>query len=216
MGSLPWALGGVVMGGILHILCVLSIPQLAKQDAWTRLSSNAKPNTVFLADEKKGTELPFTPSDVLTAYCLFDLSDNNLVVKSPLLEPSWSLALSTRSGENFYVVTGADIKKPSTRLLIIRRDRLAAEASTEKTQEGDDQNIVVSPENSGIIAIRAPLRGESFRDRTLEELQKKVRCEVQKPYEPVVASITEPPPATPSPKVNDPGARPAAKRGGRR
>ena len=105
--------------------------------------------------------LPFTPPDVLTAYCLFDLSGNNVIVKSPLPEGPWSLTVSTRSGENFYVVTGADAKKPEVRLLIIPQDRLPEEASTEKTEQGYDQNIIVSPSQTGIVAIRAPLRGES-------------------------------------------------------
>jgi uncharacterized membrane protein len=193
MGSLPWVFGGIVAGGILHILCVFSIPWLAERDAWARLSADMKSNTLIIADDKSGVKLPFTSPDVVNAYCLFDLSEHNVIVKSPLPEGPWSLAVSTRSGENFYVVTGADAKKPEVRLLIIRRDRLSEEASTEKTEEGDDQNIIVSPSQTGIIAIRAPLRGESFRAQALDELRK-ARCEIQKPFEPVVAAVAEPPP----------------------
>ncbi len=195
MGRFPWVVGGLAAAGIIHILCILSIPQLARQDAWARLSAAAKPNAVFIPGPASHAGLPFTASDVLTAYCLFDLTENNLVVKAPLLEPFWSLAVSTRGGENFYLVTGADAKRPGARLLLIPQERLAVEASTEKTDEGDEQTIVVSPERFGIVAIRAPLRGESFRDRTAEELQKKVRCEAQKPNEPVIASVTETPAA---------------------
>jgi uncharacterized membrane protein len=191
MGSFPWVLGGVVVGGILHILFVLGMPWLAERDAWTRLSSGAKPNTLFIVDDKSTVRLPFTAPDVVTAYCLFDLSQYNVTVKSPLAEGPWSLSVSTRSGENFYLVTGLDAKKPEVRLLLLRRDRLSEEASTEKTEEGDDQNIIVSPTQTGIIAIRAPLRGESFRAQALAELRK-ARCEIQKPIEPVVASVETP------------------------
>lgn len=197
MGNIPWVFGAVVAGGILHILCVFSIPWLAERDAWARLSSSMKPNSLVIADEKSGIKLPFTSPDVVNAYCLFDLSEHNVIVKSPLPEGPWSLAVSTKSGENFYIVTGADAKRPEVRLLIIRRDRLSEEASTEKTDEGDDQNIIVSPSQTGIIAIRAPLRGESFRGQALEELRK-ARCEIQKPFEPVVASVAESPVAEPS------------------
>ncbi len=187
MGRLPWVLGGIVAGGILHILSIFSIPWLAERDAWARLSASMKPNTLAVADEKNGIRLPFMPPDVMSAYCLFDLSGNNVIVKSPLPEGPWSLTVSTPSGENFYIITGADSKKPEVRLLLIRHDRLPEEASTEKTEEGDDQNIIVSPSQTGIVAIRAPLRGESFRAQALEELRK-ARCEVQKPLEPVVAA----------------------------
>ena len=113
-----------------------------------------------------------------------------MIVTAPLPEAAWSIGVSTRGGENFYVVTGADAKKADTRILIIPRNRLAQEASTEKSDEGDDQNIIVSPTTTGIIAIRAPLRGESFREQAADFL-KQARCEVQKPLEPLVASVTD-------------------------
>ncbi len=193
MESVPWVLAGLAAAGIVHILTVFSMPMLAERDAWTRLSASIKPNALVIADAKNGIHLPFTSPDVMTAYCLFDLSDNNVIVKSPLPEAPWSLTLSTADGENFYVVTGADAKKPEVRLLILRKDRLPEEASTEKSEEGDDQNIVVSPSQTGIVAIRAPLRGEVFRPLALERL-KKARCEIQKPLEPVIAAA-EPAPA---------------------
>ena len=178
MGNLPWAAGGLVAAGVIHILCVFGIPLLAERDAWSRLSAAIKPNVLAVADGRNAPQLPFASPDVLTAYCLFDLSEHNVIVKSPLPEGPWSLTVSTRAGENFYVMTGADAKKPAVRLLIIPQNRLPEDASTEKTEEGDDQNIVVSPGQTGIVAIRAPLRGETFRTLALDELQK-ARCEIQ-------------------------------------
>jgi len=191
MGSLPWAAGGLAAAGIIHILCVFSIPLLAGRDAWSRLSAAIKPNVLAIADGKNAPQLPFAFPDVLTAYCLFDVSEHNVIVKSRLPEGQWSLTVSTRAGENFYVMTGADAKKPAVRLLIIPHSRLPEEASTEKTEEGDDQNIVVSPGQTGIVAIRAPLRGENFRMLALDELQK-ARCEIQKTLESVAAAETPP------------------------
>ncbi len=191
MGNLPWIIGGIVAGGIIHILCVFGIPSLADRDGWSRLAASIKPNAFAVADGKSVATLPFSSPDVISAYCLFDLSEHNVVVRSPLPDGPWSLAVSTRSGENFYVVTGADAKKSEVRLLLIRNDKLSEEAATEKTDEGDDQNIVVSPTETGIVVIRAPLRGESFRAQTLSDIQK-ARCEAQ-PSEPVVAAVSEPP-----------------------
>jgi uncharacterized membrane protein len=196
MDKLPWALAGLAAAGIIHILTVFAIPVLAERDAWGRLSAVMTPNTLAIADGKSAPRLPFTSPGVETAYCLFDLSKDNVIVKSPLPEAAWSLALSTRSGENFYLITGADAKKPRVRLLIIPQDRLSEEASTEKTGEGDEQAIIVSPSQTGIVAIRAPLRGESFRAQAQEELRK-ARCEGQKRPEPL-AVVVMPDAAEPS------------------
>jgi uncharacterized membrane protein len=210
MGSLPWIIGGFVTGGIIHILCVFGIPLLAEHDAWSRLSASMKPNTLVVADGKTVANLPFSSPDVISAYCLFDLSERNIFVRSPLPEGPWSLAVSSRTGENFYVATGADAKKPEVRLLLIRSDRLSEEAATEKTEEGEDQNIVVSPSETGFVVIRAPLRGESFRAQTMSEIQK-ARCEVQ-PVEPVVASVAEPPAAEDKEDVTERRGRPRRRR----
>lgn len=204
MGSIPWIFAGLAAGGILHILCVFGIPWLAEKDAWARLSEHIPANVLAIADRANDTVLPFSSPDVLHAYCLFDLSQRNVVITSPLADGAWSLAVSTRAGENFYVITGADAKKPDIRLLIIPRNRLAQEASTEITEEGDEQNIVVSPTVTGIVAIRAPIRGESFRQQTLDQLRQ-AHCELQKSFQPIVASAPETPPAevNPSASSND-------------
>ncbi len=192
MEKLPWAVAGLFAAGIIHILAIFAIPTLAGRDAWGRLSAAMPLNTLAIADGKTVPRLPFTsPSDVV-AYCLFDISKGNLVVKSPLPEPAWSLMLSTRSNENFYLVTGADAKRPQVRLLVLPQERLSEEASTE---EGGEQSIVVAPAKKGIVAIRAPLRGESFRTQAMEEMRK-AQCEVVPRIEPAVAAV-EPEAAAP-------------------
>jgi uncharacterized membrane protein len=191
MGNLSWAaLAGAVAGGVIHILCVFGIPVLAEHNAWSRVAAALKPNTLTIADGKALAALPFSSPDVISAYCLYDISEHNVWVRAPLPEAPWSLAISARSGENFYLVTGADAKRSDARLLLIRRDRLSDEASTDKTEEGDDQSIVIAPSETGVVTIRAPLRGESFRAQAMSEL-KKARCEVQA-AEPVVAAVESP------------------------
>ena len=210
MGLYPWVIGGLIAGGIIHLLAVLGIPALAERDAWSRLSQVLKPNTLVVADGKNGVALPFSPPDVIAAYCLFDISERNVIVRAPLSDTAWSLAVSSQAGENFYLVTGADIKKSEARLILIRRDRLAEETATDKTDEGEDQNIVVSPSEKGFIVIRAPLQGESFRAQALSDL-KNARCDIQPP-EPVVAAVSEPPPAAVNTKAPEIQGRPRSHR----
>lgn len=210
MGLFPWVIGGVIAGGVIHLLTVFAIPSLAERDAWSRLSQVMKPNTFAIADGNT-VRLPFSPPDVISAYCLFDISERNVIVRSPLSDGPWQLAVSSQSGENFYLVTGADTKKSEARLLLIRRDRLAEETATEKTDEGEDQNIVVSPSERGFIVIRAPLKGESFHAQALNDL-KKARCELQ-PAEPVVATaVSESWPVEVKPKAPEMQGRPHGRR----
>ncbi len=41
-----WLLGGVLLGGIVHLATVLWLPELATQDAYSRLSPMAPVNAV--------------------------------------------------------------------------------------------------------------------------------------------------------------------------
>ncbi len=172
MGSYPWIIGGVVAGGIIHILCVLGIPALAERDAWSRLSATMKPNTLVVSDGKSGVGLPFSPPDVISAYCLFDISERNVVVRSPLNDGPWSLAVSSPSGENFYLVTGADAKKSEARLLLIRRDRLSEEFGDGKDGGGRGPEYRRFAKRDRIHCDPRPSPGGKFPGASLERAQK--------------------------------------------
>ncbi len=189
METASWVLAGVITGGILHIFCILGVPYLAENNAWARLDGALPANELTVVDASSANALPFSSPSVVYAYCPFDISERNLTVSAPLPDATWSIAVSTRFGENFYLATGADTKRPDIRILVIPRNRLPEETSTEKSEDGDEQNIIVSNADNGVVVIRAPLRGESFRASTLEWLQE-ARCELQKPLEtaPLVAA----------------------------
>ncbi len=51
------------------------------------------------------------------------------------------------------------------------RVRLAEEVSTERSEEGEEQIIVIAPEMTGVIVLRAPIRGPSFAADTVNALQ---------------------------------------------
>src|SRR5690606_27960813 len=149
-GFTPWIAGAVIMGGIIHILTIFGLPYVAEKDAWGRLSALER-NKLVLADNRESSPLPFSSPDVVHAYCVFDLSKRNLVVTTPLLDATWSVGVSTEHSENFYLITGADARRTAIRLLIVPRERLAHEESTEQSEEGEEQDIVVSPSLKGIV-----------------------------------------------------------------
>jgi uncharacterized membrane protein len=115
--------------------------------------------------------MPFMAPDIAYAFCRYDLTSSNVLVKTALGDATWSIAASTRHGENFYFITGAEAKRRELRLLIVPRSRLAEEVSTERSEEGEEQIIVIAPEMTGVIVLRAPVRGPSFAADTVNSLQ---------------------------------------------
>ena len=66
---LLWLLGGLVLGGIVHLATVLLLPRTATQDAYTRLSASAPVNAIMAlpASNPDDALLPFMDPALATA-----------------------------------------------------------------------------------------------------------------------------------------------------
>jgi uncharacterized membrane protein len=187
----PWLVASLFSAGIIHILAVFGVPYVASQDAWARLSRIIGLNQIYVMPvAAKEAPLPFMAPDIAYAFCRFDLGSKNVLVKTAIGDPTWSIAVSGRHGENFYFISGAEAKRRELRLLIVPRARLSEEASTERSEEGEEQIIVIAPEMQGIVAIRAPIRGPSFAADTVRALQA-AECQtvIEEPVDPATLSI---------------------------
>lgn len=168
----PWLVAAVFCAGVIHVLAVFGVPYVASRDAWARLSELSAENRIqVLPVAASETPLPFMAPDIAYAFCRYDLSQNNVLVKTALGDPTWSIAVSGRHGENFYFISGAEAKRRELRLLLVPRARLAEEVSTERSEEGDEQIIVITPAMAGLVVLRAPIRGPSFAADTVNALQ---------------------------------------------
>lgn len=186
----PWMVAALFCAGAIHVLTVFGVPYVASQDAWARLSNISQENRMHvLPVAASETPLPFMAPDIAYAFCRFDLSEKNVLIETRLGDPTWSIAVSTRYGENFYFITGAEAKRRSLRLVLIPRSRLAEEASTEISEEGEEQIIVIVPGMAGLAVLRAPIRGPSFAADTVGALQS-AKCQQQeeRPVDPATLS----------------------------
>lgn len=187
----PWLIAALFCAGIIHILVVFGVPYVASRDAWARLSSISDENRMYvLPVAASESPLPFMAPDIAYAFCRFDLRDKNVLVETGLGDASWSIAVSTRYGENFYFITGAEAKRRELRLLLVPRKRLAREASTERSEEGEEQSIVIVPGMEGVAVLRAPIRGPSFASDTVSALGSS-KCEPLKQPQVDPATLSE-------------------------
>ena len=188
----PWMLAVVFAATLIHILAVFGVPYVASRDAWARLSEISSPNQLYLLPiAEADMPLPYMAPDIAYAFCRFDLTANNVMLSTELGDGSWSIAVSGRHAENFYFITGAEARRRELRLLLTPRARLSEEASTERSEEGDEQIIVITPEMQGIALIRAPIRGPSFATDTVNALQSAQCQPVIAPDPAVAAAETE-------------------------
>lgn len=195
---------GLVAAGIIHIAAVLGAPYLAQHDGWGRLTAISSTNQLYVLPpgSPEIVPLPSAAPDIGYAFCRFDLSKGNVVFESVIPSRIWSAAMHTRYGENFYVISGADIQRERIRMLLVPRERLSEEASTDISDRGEEQIIVISPSLQGTITVRVPSRGKPFFQRTIAALQT-ARCGDAEEIERTPIEKRTPPgfPPLPAPRV---------------
>src|SRR5581483_2446879 len=101
-----WLLGGLLLGGIVHLATVLLLPGMASQDAYSRLSPVAPVNSVVPipppAPEKAA--MPFMDPAFAMAVCRYDLSDGALKFSVPVSPSYTSVSFYTRSDVAYYAI----------------------------------------------------------------------------------------------------------------
>ncbi len=175
-----WIIAAVSLSGVIHIAAVLSLPYVAERDAWARLSAISSTNQFYvLPSDAENAPLPLMAPDVASAFCRFDLTEKNVLLRPYLPDATWTLAIYTRYGENFYVITGAEARRKDLRLLLVPRERLARETVSEKNDEDEEQIIVITPSETGVALMHAPIRSGDFLTSTAAALNL-TTCEPQK------------------------------------
>jgi uncharacterized membrane protein len=170
-------LTAVLTAGIVHIATTFSITALGTGSAYRTLKGVLPANElVVLPAQAPGAQaLPFLSPDLLYAFCRFDLSRGPLEIFARLPEVGWSLALYTRAGDNFYATPGQKVGPVTSQFVLApATDRLINLAPGVRKNDVD-LSQVTSPDQEGLLVIRAPLKGVAFEDTVKAEL-KKAKC----------------------------------------
>jgi len=187
----------LVLAGLIHIAAVLTLPALAPKDAWARLKPLGPANTMIpIPPASPGQSvLPMMGPDVRYAICRFDLANGPVRLKATVPDDLWLIAFYTPKGENFYTVSGADMRRGQLDLIIATADQPVAEAGVDAPEEADQVAVVTSPSKEGVAVIRAPVVGPSRAGRA-EEALKGTSCapRLNKPGEPQEQSEPSEPP----------------------
>lgn len=156
---------GLVLGGIVHLVAVLILPYLAEQDAYARLSAVGNANMVAQIDDPSalGAVLPATDPAFVSAVCLYDLSEGPLKVRVPTTEDYTSVSFYTRYGLPFYAINDRSAGRSIIELDLMNSKQRAALPEDEEVTAAD-RLIVESPDDEGIVLIRAMVRERGARD----------------------------------------------------
>jgi uncharacterized membrane protein len=149
-------LGGVLLGGIVHLATIMILPRTATHDAYLRLSPTTPVNSVAAlpAPGPNGALMPFMDPAFAVEVCRYDLSQGPLKLTVPVSSSYTSVSFYTRYDVPYYAIND---RAAGRRL--IELDLMTAQQHAELPEEEDvtaaDRLIVDSPSATGLIAIRA-------------------------------------------------------------
>lgn len=110
MRTALWAFAGLVLGGVIHIIVVLTLPTLATEGLWQRVMAlDALNKPVVLAAPAAGQPNPLRLDPELAyALCRIDLRERPGFVRGTLPAGFWSVAVYGPSGTVIYSTTSRD------------------------------------------------------------------------------------------------------------
>jgi uncharacterized membrane protein len=152
---LLWLLGGLLLGGIVHLATILLLPRTATQDAYTRLTAVAPANTITAlpAPTPDDAALPFMDPAFATAVCRYDLGAGPLKLRVPVSQAYTAVSFYTRNGVAYYAINDRAAGRR-----IIELDLMTAQQRADLPDDEEvtaaDRLIVESPTATGLILVR--------------------------------------------------------------
>jgi uncharacterized membrane protein len=153
--TILFAIGGVLLGGIIHIAVVFMVPYYADHDAWAQLDRfNADDRFQVLAMPEPGAE-PLSSLDprMMHAVCRFSLGSGPIRITATLPDQYWSVAIFDRRGRNVYSLNDRSADRTKLDLAIITPVQMA-QMRQEPPEAVETAIVVEIPISEGFALLR--------------------------------------------------------------
>jgi uncharacterized membrane protein len=150
-----WALAGLLLGAIIHVVVILTIPRVAERDVWSKITAMDALEKVALIDVPEIGQPNSFDLDPLLLYavCRMNIADGPGALEGDLPATFWSIAVYEPGGTIIYSTTNRAASGRRVNLGIFNpaQTRLLAEQQIE-IEEG--LLIVESPGDDVFVLVR--------------------------------------------------------------
>jgi uncharacterized membrane protein len=153
---LLWIIGGILLGGVVHLATVLAMPRTATQDAYSRLTPIAPVNAMVPLPEPTAqtSTLPFMDPAFASAVCRYDLSNGIIKLNAPVSEAYTSVTFYTRQSVAYYAINDRAAGRRAIELDLMTPQQ-HAQIPEDEDVTAADRLIIDSPTATGLIVLRA-------------------------------------------------------------
>jgi len=180
MRWLLWLLGGVLLGGIVHLGAVLVLPRTATQDAYARLEAITPVNKMVPLPQPSADKavMPFMDPAFAIAVCRYDLADGPMKLTAPVSPAYTSVSFYTRFDIAYYAINDRSAGRHIFELNLMTAEQKSQLPEDEEVTAAD-RLIIESPTESGLIVLRA-LAPEPGLLPMAQKALAGAKCEIQK------------------------------------
>jgi uncharacterized membrane protein len=164
--SLLYLLGGVLLGLLIHIVVILTLPGFASRDVFTRIEAMDTLDTVTVLPAVAAGEpnpLQLDPS-LVYAVCRLDLASGAGVVSGVLPDAFWSVAVYDRRGIVTYSTANRDGIGRRLELGVFNPEQTRRLAQQE-IDIAEGLLIVEAPSDDIFVVVRLAPPHQAMRDR---------------------------------------------------
>jgi len=169
--TLLWLVGGLILGGIIHITAILTLPLLAEETTWSRVSALEANNRMLVLDRvAQGDPNPLHLDPELSyGLCQIDLGEGPAYLNGVLPDAFWSVAVYDQNGVVIYSTTNRDGIGQTVDMGIFNaaQTRLLAQ---QQIEIAEGLLIVEAPANKLFVLVRLSPPHEAMRARFEQEL----------------------------------------------
>jgi uncharacterized membrane protein len=147
---------GLVMGGIVHLVTVLTLPRIASLDAYSRLEPLTPVNavTALPVAAPSNTRIPLMDPAFAVAVCRYDLSGGPIKLAVPVSQSYTSVSFYTRSDIAYYAINDRSAGRKVIELDLMTEAQ-HAEVPEDEEVTAADRLIIDSPSVRGLIVLKA-------------------------------------------------------------
>jgi uncharacterized membrane protein len=171
-----WIIGGLVLGGIIHIVTVLGVPLFAPEPAFARIGSFAIDGRfTTLPRAIPGVHpLPLLDPAMEHAVCRFSLAQGPIRIQADMPDTYWSIALFNRGGLSSYSLSDRAADQKPIDILVASADQIAQ--IRENPPDNFDNVIIIDwATQDGFAIIRALVQTPGS-DKVIEDAFKAATC----------------------------------------
>ena len=162
--TIVFIVGGLLLGGIIHIAIVFMVPYYADHDAWAEMHRFGRDGQFHVLPVPEPGAEPLASLDprMVQAVCRFSLARGPVRIQASFADEFWSVAVFDRRGRNIYSLNDRSADRARLDLVMLTPVQMA---QLRQNPPASLETAIVQelPVDIGFVLLRAFVPDDSLR-----------------------------------------------------